>query len=67
MNIWMLATMALYVIPVFYFLDDFEHVEEAAADTFPDMDAGFVRAAGFLIILFWPITAIIGILFVGEE
>ncbi len=67
MNIWMLATMALYAIPVFYLLDDFEYFEESVAETFPDLNEASIRAASMLVILFWPITAIMGILLGGDK
>jgi len=67
MNIWMLATMALYVIPVFYLLDDFEYFEESVAETFPDLNEASIRAASMLVILFWPVAAITSIIFGGQE
>jgi hypothetical protein len=66
MNIWMLATMALYVIPVFYLLDDFEYFEESVAETFPDLNKDSLRAASMLLILLWPVPAVTSILFGGE-
>lgn len=67
MNIWMLATMALYAIPVFYMLDDFEYLEESVAEAFPDLNEASVRTASMLVVLFWPVAAITSILFGGEE
>jgi hypothetical protein len=67
MNIWMLATMAIYVIPVFYLVDDFEYFEESVAETFPDLNKDSLRAASMLVILFWPVAAITSIIFGGKE
>jgi hypothetical protein len=67
MNIWMLATMALYAIPLFYLVDDFEYLEESVEETLPDLDEDSIRAVSMLVILFWPVSAITIILLGDKE
>jgi len=67
MNIWMLATMALYAIPLFYLVDDFEYLEESVEETLPDLDEDSIRAVSMLVILFWPVAAITIILLGDKE
>jgi hypothetical protein len=66
MELWMAAAQLLYLIPVIWFINDFNHVVEFVRDTFPTMKEGHVSVA-ILVILFWPITAIAGILLGGDE
>lgn len=67
MNIWMLATLALYAIPMFYLVYDFEYLEESVAEALPDLNEGSVRAVSMLVILFWPVAAMTSIILGGEE
>ncbi len=66
MELWMVAAQLLYLIPVIWFITDFHYVVEAVRDTFPTMKEGHVTVA-VLVIIFWPITAIVGILFGGDK
>jgi len=66
MELWMVAAQLLYLIPVIWLVNDFEYVVEAVHDTFPTMKEGHVFVA-ILIILFWPITAVFGVLFGGDK
>jgi hypothetical protein len=66
MELWMVAAQLLYLIPVIWLVNDFEYVVEAVHDTFPTMNEGHVSVA-ILIILFWPITAVFGVLFGGDK
>jgi hypothetical protein len=66
MELWMVAAQLLYLIPVIWLVNDFEYVVEAVHDTFPTMKEGHVSVA-ILIILFWPITAVFGVLFGGDK
>ena len=66
MGLWVTATMTLYLIPVIWFVNDFDFVVESVYDTFPTMKEGHVSVA-ILVIVFWPITAIMGILFGGDK
>lgn len=66
MELWVTAAMTLYLIPVIWFVNDFEYVVEAVHDTFPTMREGHVSVA-ILVIVFWPITAIMDVLFGGKE
>jgi hypothetical protein len=66
MELWMVAAQLLYLIPVIWLVNDFNFVVEYVHDTFPTMREGHVSVA-ILIIVFWPITAIMGILFGGKE
>jgi hypothetical protein len=66
MELWMVAAQLLYLIPVIWFITDFDYVVECVHDTFPTMREGHVSVA-VLAIIFWPITAIVGILFGGDE
>jgi len=66
MELWMVAAKLLYLIPVIWLVNDFEYVVEAVHDTFPTMKEGHVSVA-ILIILFWPITAVFGVLFGGDK
>jgi hypothetical protein len=66
MELWITAAQLLYLIPVIWLVTDFEYVVESVRDTFPDMKEGHVTVA-ILVILFWPITAVVGILFGGDE
>lgn len=66
MELWMVAAQLLYLIPVIWFVNDFEHVVEFVRDTFPTMREGHVSIA-ILVILFWPITAVFGVLFGGDK
>ena len=66
MELWMVAAQLLYLIPVIWLVNDFEYVVEAVHDTFPSMNEGHVSVA-ILIILFWPITAVFGVLFGGDK
>ena len=66
MELWMVAAQLLYLFPVIWFIKDFNHVVEFVRDTFPTMKEGHVSVA-ILVILFWPITAIAGILLGGDE
>lgn len=66
MELWMVAAQLLYLIPVIWFINDFDYVVESVRDTFPTMREGHVTVA-ILVIVFWPITAIAGILFGGDK
>lgn len=66
MNYWMIATMVLYLIPVIWFIAELDFVVESVRDTFPTMKEGHFAFA-VLVIIFWPITAIVGILFGGDK
>lgn len=66
MELWMVAAQLLYLIPVIWFINDFNFVVESVHDTFPTMKEGHVSVA-ILVIIFWPITAVVGILFGGDE
>ena len=66
MELWMVAAQLLYLIPVIWFINDFNHVVEFVRDTFPTMKEGHAAVA-VLLIIFWPITAIAGILFGGDK
>jgi hypothetical protein len=67
MNIWMLATVALYAIPLFYLIEDFEYLEESVAETFPDLNEDSIRPVAMLVILLWPVSAMASIIFGGQE
>jgi hypothetical protein len=58
--------MTLYLIPVIWFVHDFDFVVASVYDTFPDMKEGHVSVA-ILLVLFWPITAVVGILLGGDK
>ena len=66
MEPWMVAAMTLYLIPVIWFINDFDFVVESVHDSFPTMKEGHVSVA-ILVILFWPITAVFGVLFGGDK
>jgi len=66
MELWMVAAQLLYLIPVIWFINDFKFVIESVHDTFPTMKEGHASVA-ILVIIFWPITAIVGILFGGDK
>lgn len=66
MELWMVAAQLLYLIPVIWLVNDFEYVVEAVHDTFPTMKEGHVSVA-ILLVVFWPITAVFGVLFGGDE
>ena len=66
MELWIIATMTLYLIPVIWLVTDFEYVVASVYDTFPDMKEGHVSVA-ILLVVFWPITAVVGILLGGDE
>ena len=66
MELWMVAAKLLYLIPVIWLVNDFEYVVEAVHDTFPTMKEGHVSVA-ILVIFFWPITAVFGVLFGGDK
>jgi hypothetical protein len=66
MELWMVAAQLLYLIPVIWFINDFDFVVESVYETFPTMKGNHVSVA-ILVILFWPITAIVGILFGGDK
>lgn len=66
MELWMVAAQLLYLIPVIWFINDFDFVVESVHESFPTMKEGHVSVA-ILVILFWPITAIVGILFGGDK
>jgi hypothetical protein len=65
MELWITAAQLLYLIPVIWLVTDFNSVVESVRDTFPTMREGHITVA-ILFILFWPITAVVGILFGGE-
>jgi hypothetical protein len=65
MELWITAAQLLYLIPVIWLVTDFNSVVESVRDTFPTMKEGHITVA-ILFILFWPITAVVGILFGGE-
>jgi hypothetical protein len=65
MELWMVAAQLLYLIPVIWLVTDFECVVESVHDSFPTMKEGHVSVA-ILLVVFWPITAVVGILFGGE-
>jgi hypothetical protein len=66
MELWIIATMTLYLIPVIWLVTYFEYVVGSVRDTFPTMKEGYFSVA-ILVIIFWPITAVIGVLFGGDE
>lgn len=66
MELWMVAAQLLYLIPVIWFINDFDFVVESVHESFPTMKEGHISVA-ILVILFWPITAIVGILFGGDK
>jgi len=66
MELWMVAAQLLYLIPVIWFVNDFDFVVKSVHDTFPTMREGHVSVA-ILVILFWPITAVFGVLFGGDK
>lgn len=66
MELWMVAAQFLYLIPVIWFINDFDFVVKSVHESFPDMKEGHV-AVSILVILFWPIAAVVGILFGGDE
>lgn len=66
MEPWMVAAMTLYLIPVIWFINDFDFVVESVHDSFPTMKEGHVSVA-ILLIVFWPITALFGALFGGDK
>jgi hypothetical protein len=66
MELWMTAAQLLYLIPVIWFINDFDFVVESVRDTFPTMKEGHITVA-ILFILLWPVTAVVGILFGGEQ
>jgi hypothetical protein len=66
MELWIIATMTLYLIPVIWFIKDFDFVAASVYDTFPDMKEGHVSVA-ILLVVFWPITAVVGILLGGDK
>jgi hypothetical protein len=66
MKLWIIATMTLYLIPVIWFIKDFDFAVEAVHESFPDMKEGHVSVA-ILLVVFWPITAVVGVLFGGDK
>jgi len=66
MEPWMVAAQLLYLIPVIWLINDFDFVVESVHDSFPTMEEGHVSVA-ILLVVFWPITAMIVILFWGDK
>jgi hypothetical protein len=66
MELWMVAAQLLYLIPVIWFINDFDFVVESVHDSFPTMKEGHVSVA-ILLVVFWPITAVFGTLFGGDK